>query len=171
MSSDLNSITLSPAVAASLYRTSLINSEAGDVPIKDLPVIKKVKDEWKFLGENSKNILIVVNHKSTTHLPDEELSLLTTILVACKLDLGNVAIVNTNNYPTHTYKEYLGYFNSQIVMLFGLDPAGFGLPIDFPHFQVQSFSKTKFLYSPPLGEYDQLLKRKLWDSLKLIFGI
>lgn len=178
MATELNSIKLSPAVAASLFRNSLIDTGEQKTseqiePVTTQPVVsdKKADDEWKYLGGNKQQILIVVNNTGITHLPDEDLELLTSILKACKLDLGDVAIVNSNNYPEHTYKEYLSQFKSKIVLLFGLEPVAFGLPMDFPHFQIQSFSKTTFLHSPPLSEYDKLLKSKLWVCLKTIFGL
>ena len=45
-------------------------------------------ESWKSLGNNQKNILIVVNYGNAVHLPDEELSFLTSMLAACKLSLG-----------------------------------------------------------------------------------
>jgi hypothetical protein len=178
MATELNSIKLSPALTASLFRHSLIDTgEQKTVdeikPVTTQPVVSDTIEgnEWKYLGGNKQQILIVVNNTGITHLPDEDLELLTSILKACKLDLGDVAIINSNNYPQHTYKEYIAQFKSRIVLLFGLDPVGFGLPMDFPHFQIQSFSKTTFLHSPPLGEYDKLLKSKLWVCLKTIFGL
>jgi len=177
----LNDIRLFPTLAAQLYRSSLI--EAGDIEPrheKQRPGIKEIiKEEaiasptWKYLGSNEKNILIVVNYKNTTHLPDEELSFLTSILSACKLTLGDVAIVNMNNYSNHNYKDLTGHFNSRIALMFGVEPISFGLPIDFPHFQVQSFSNHIFLYSPAMEErhHDQLFKSKLWVSLRRVFSI
>jgi hypothetical protein len=156
---DLNNIQITPEIATALYRFSLVDGPLGTATA------------WKYLGENKKNILIVVNHIDTTHLPDEDLAFLTTILSACKLSLADVAIVNKNNYSNQTYKEYTGHFKSKIVLLFGTDPVSFGLPLDFPHFQVQSFSKCTFLYSPSLNEYDQLVKSKLWVCLQRIFGV
>lgn len=171
MSAELNNIRLTPAIAAALYHHSLIDDEIHEVAEKKPAVIPVAGDEWKFLGANQQNILIAVSHSGITHLPDEDLDLLSSILKACKLGLADVAIINAHNYPQHTYKEYLDQFNSKIVLLFGMDPVSFGLPVDFPHFQVQSFAKTTFLYSPPLAEYDKLLKSKLWVSLKTIFKL
>jgi hypothetical protein len=178
MATELNNIRLSPAVAASLYRHSLIDTNTQETiekvkPAATEPVMNDIitDDEWKYLGGNKQQILIVVRNTGITHLPDADLELLTSILKACKFDLGDVAIINSNNYPQHTYKEYLGQFKSRIVLLFGLEPVAFGLPLDFPQFQIQSFAKTTFLHSPPLSEYDKLLKSKLWVCLKTIFGL
>jgi hypothetical protein len=192
----LNDISLSPFVAASLYRSSLIANDSNETIVKAPSPETKPKKEpakqkdseeviiepakadptlpgWKHLGNNHKNILIVVNHSDVTHLPDEELGFLTSILSACKLDLGDVAIVNMNNYSEHNYKDFLDHFKSKTVLLFGYGPISFGLPVDFPHFQVQALNNCTFLSSPPLSERntDSLFKSKLWVSLKRIFGL
>jgi hypothetical protein len=178
---DLNHINLPAFVIADLYHSSLI--DAGETAAKPKPeeiIIEKksIPDrtetiDWKYLGENRKNILIIVNHKEGVHLSDDDLNFLTGILGACKLNLGDVAIVNLNNHPGTSYKELTGHFKSKNVFLFGVEPAAFGLPMSFPHFQLQSFANNSFLFSPVLKELenDKLLKSKLWVCLKRIFGI
>lgn len=177
----LNNIQLPASLLAALYPSSLVETglpEAVASPPPVGPAIEKTPGQpvtgpaWKYLGHNQGNILIIVNHTGVLHLPDEELSFLTSILTACKLSLGDVAIVNKNNHPQYSYRDYLGQFNSKVILLFGVDPAGFGLPVDFPSFQVQSFTGSTFLYSPPLDEcHDKLIKSKLWVSLKRIFNL
>ena len=179
----LNDLHLSPAVLSRLYPATLINTAKTDIVqadsiAKDLPKTKiesekQTKPAWKFLGDNQQKILIVVNYKDAVHLPDEELSFLTNMLAACKLSLGDVAIVNRHNYEGIFCKEILTHFQSKIVFLFGVEPAEFGLPVSFPYFQVQSVAKCTFLYTPALEERhtEVLLKSKLWVSLRSIFGI
>ncbi len=179
----LNDLHLSPNIIAALYPSSLINLDKVDViPLAKqvetiVPEIKiepaAVDTGWKFLGNNQKNILIIVNYDTAVHLPDEELNFLTNMLAACKLNLGDVAIVNRYNYKETGYKDFLAHFKSQIVFLFGVEPVIFGLPVSFPHFQVQTVANCTFLYAPALEETrnDSLLKSKLWVSLRSIFGI
>ena len=150
--------------------SSLINTENTDIihpvaPTKESTKAKKETEKptgqaWKFLGSNQQKILIVVNYSDAVHLPDEELSFLTNMLAACKLSLGDVAIVNRNNYKDVLYKEILTHFQSKIVFLFGVEPAEFGLPVSFPHFQVQSLANSTYLYTPALEERhtDTLIK-------------
>jgi hypothetical protein len=177
---DLRHINLPASVIANLYHSSLI--EISETPTKfqldSIYESKSIPDQstaagWKYLGENQKNILIIVNHPDVVYLPDDELNFLTGILGACKLSIGDVAIVNLNNHPGISYKELTNDFKSKSVFLFGVEPAIFGLPISFPHFQLQSFANNSFLFSPELKELenDNLLKSKLWVCLKRIFGI
>ncbi|MBL7740465.1 MAG: hypothetical protein JNK14_14705 [Chitinophagaceae bacterium] len=127
----------------------------------------------KYLGENQKNILVLVNYPGTVYLPDEELNFLTNMLTACKLSLADVAVVNSSTDEGIGYKDAITHFKSRIIFLFGIAPLSFGLPVDFPHFQVQSFANVTFLYTPALEECrkDGVLKSKLWVCLRRIFGI
>jgi hypothetical protein len=179
----LNDLHLSPGLLSRLYSSSLIDTENKDIIQSLAPTRESTKAKtepekptgqlWKFLGSNQQNILIIVNYSDAVHLPDEELSFLTSMLAACKLSLGDVAIVNRNNHKDVLYKELLTHFHSKIVFLFGVEPAEFGLPVSFPHFQVQSLANCTYLYTPALEERhrDPLLKSKLWVSLRSIFGI
>ena len=180
----LNDLNLSSNIIATLYPSSLINLDKTDVIVRPQPIEPiateisnepqiPIETNWKYLGSNQKNILIVVNYNNAVHLPDEELSFLTNMIAACKLSLGDVAIVNRNNYKETDYKEFVAHFKSQVIFLFGVEPVVFGLPVSFLFFQVQSVANYTFLYTPALQELrtDTLLKSKLWVSLRNIFGI
>ncbi|HET6994806.1 MAG TPA: hypothetical protein VFI06_07480 [Chitinophagaceae bacterium] len=172
---NLNHIQLPASVVADLYKRSLVLSEQefGDHTVSPLKKTGDSANKWKYLGENKKNILAVVNYSDSVHLPDEELSLLTKLFTACKLSLADVAIVNGNNYDEINYKEMIAQFSSKIIFLFGIDPVSFGLPVNFPHFQLQPFAGATFLFAPPLEDLgkDELLKSKLWVCLRRLFAI
>jgi len=172
---NLNHIQLPASVVADLYKRSLVLSdqEPGEQVVSSLNKTSDSANKWKYLGENKKNILAVVNYSDSVHLPDEELNLLTKLLTACKLGLADVAIVNGNNYDEINYKEMIAQFSSKIIFLFGIEPVSFGLPVNFPHFQLQPFASATFLFSPSLEELrkDDLLKSKLWVCLRRLFAI
>ena len=177
----LNDLELSPKILSALFPTSLINLETAVARFPKTPeptyeeALEPAPPEpvIKYLGNNLKNILVVVTHTDAVHLPDEELNFLTNMLAACKLSLGDVAIINRNNLEEKTYKDLLTNFKSRIVFLFGIEPFSFGLPVSFPHYQVQTVADCTFLYTPSLDEQrnDPLLKSKLWVSLRSIFNI
>ena len=53
-----------------------------------------------------------------------------------------------------------------------LHPAMLDLPVNFPHFQVQSFNNSTFLFTPSLHEIQNtILKSKLWVCLRRIFNV
>ena len=176
---NINDIQLTPQLVADLYPSSLI--ETGENPARTSLPEKNMEPEssqdavsgWRSLGDNKKNILVLVRYPDAVHLPDKELDLLTGMLVACKLSLADVAIINLNNHPDATYKELTAFFKSKVVLLFDIEPASFGLPMSFPHYQLQAFANATFLFSPSLTELenDKLQKSKLWVSLKRLFNL
>ncbi|MBC7874298.1 MAG: hypothetical protein H7Y01_09900 [Ferruginibacter sp.] len=179
---DLNHIELPASVVADLYHSSLIEDVTA---IKKIAVADSKEEEivasreivmpspWKSLGSNHKNILIIVKYNDVVHLPDNELVFLTGILTACKLSLADVTIVNISNHPDTTYKELTGWYKSKIVLLFDIEPSVFGLPMNFPHYQIQPFAGNSFLYAPSLKELenDRAEKTKLWGCLKRLFNL
>ncbi len=174
---DLNRIQLPLSVIAYLYPDSLI--ETGEITAAPMPVIERTIQEdegaatWKWLGENKKNILVIVSYRDVVHLPDRELQFLTNMLTACKLSLADVAIVNLQQQPHQIYKEIIDQFKSKIALLFDIEPAAFGLPMNFPYFQIQPFTSCSFLYAPSLKELedDKVQKSKLWVSLRRLFNV
>ena len=178
---DLNNIILPTALVTDLYETALIDS--GETPVVKAAIsppaetgparTDKPESAWKSLGHNQKNILLVVNNPDVVFLPDNELTFLTGILGACKLTLADVAIINRHNSPEMAYKELITHFSSKVVLLFEVEPADFGLPMSFPHYQLQAFAGSTFLYSPSLKELenDRVEKSKLWVCLKRLFNL
>jgi hypothetical protein len=179
----LNNIELPATVIADLYQHSLVDTGkiitqkttvSTAVPEKKEPAAEANReDAWKSLGNNQKNILIIVKNEEFAWLPDNELTFLTGILSACQLSLADVAIVNLDKHPGVSYKELLAFFKSKIVLLFDTEPASFGLPINFPWYQLQAFAGNTFLYAPSFKqlENDKVEKSKLWVCLKRLFNL
>lgn len=167
MEQDLNHIKLSAEMIAGLYKDQLVEEQAQIVPVEPL---KKEDGKFKFLGENKKNILILTYYKDVVYMPDEDLAFLTTILNACKINLGDVAVVNTA-LSEIDYRDLKKQLKQQKALLFNVEPTQIQLPVTFPPFQVQSFDGCQYLLSPSLNtlENDKVLKGKLWTSLQRLF--
>jgi hypothetical protein len=157
----LNQLILNSSLLADLYPDVLVEINATRMP---------EPGGNKYLGSNEKNILIVVNTADAVYLDDAELTFLTNILSACNLSLADVAIVNWYNKETALF---VSEFKSKHVILFGISPLQFDLPINFPHFQIQNFDKTDYLTAPALSiiSNDVSVKKELWTSLKKMFNI
>ncbi len=198
---DLNHITLPKALVSDLYGSVLVESEQGTgnreqgtgsskqgtgsreqgagsreqgAGSREQGAVRSdAAQEWKFLGENKKQILVVVNYPDAVHIADDDLALLVKMLSACKLTVADVAIVNMQNYPDNRQKELTANFQSRIVLLFGVDPVSFGLPMNFPEYQIQPFSGATYLYSPSLTSLpsNREAREKLWESLQRLFGL
>ena len=129
-----------------------------------------------FLGDNKKNITILVNDNQAVYLRDEWLKFLTNILAACKLNIGDVAIVNQSQSRT-TFTELQPVTYPKYLITFGVGSRDIALTFSIPDYQVQDYNKCIFLLCPPLSvmfgdtEAVKLEKTKLWVSLKKMFNI
>jgi len=167
---DLNSIKFETADIALLFKNSLVEIEPKSQAAN--PEMNP-ESEWKFLGDNKKNTLVIVRYTDLIHLPDKQLSFLTKLLAACNLSLGDVAVLNFQNYRSADYNRIMDHFKPKVVLLFDTKPGEFGMPMNFPEFQVQAYTNTLFVSSPSLEliEPDKTLKGKLWVCLKKIFNL
>ena len=159
----LNNIQLKPNVLADLYKYTLIETDATEVP-----EAKQVK----YLGNNQKNILVIVSQQLVPFLTDAELNFLTTVLEACKLSIADVGIINRCHCEVTDLQNIINA-EGRNVLLFGTEPLAIGLPINFPQFQLQAFSNRTYMHAPSLSqiENDKALKTRLWNSLKAMFRI
>jgi len=150
-----------------LYKDVLIEEP---IPLT-LPVSKK--GEIQYLGNNGKNILIIVKDKKDEFLSEPDLGFLTGIIGACKLTLKDIAIVNAENVEMLNNKSINKHLQPDKTLLFGIDPSILDLPMQFPHFQVQEFNNQQFLSAPDLSTLasDKELKIQLWNSLKKLFSL
>ena len=131
---------------------------------------------YKFLGNNRRKVTIVVDSPGTPFLPDEELGFLTKILEACRMNIGDVAIINHHTAPVAItpLRQQLQPAN---IILFGVEPTAIRLPINFPEFKLQPYDQCTYLSAPPLQQltgntnHAKLLKSKLWVCLKTLFDV
>lgn len=160
---NLNDISLKTRLLADLYRNSLVETRASSVP---------ESGRIKYLGNNQKNIVVIVSYPGVPFLPDGELSFLTNVLAACKLSLADIAIVNMEGFDISGLQDFIDR-EGRSILLFGVPPLSIGLPINFPAFQLQPFNQRTYVYAPALSEIesDKSLKAKLWTALKVLFGI
>jgi hypothetical protein len=172
-----DNIQLPDFLIADLYKHSIVL--AGDEPRterkqpkKDVPAAGR---QW-YLGSNLQKITLLVSEKEAVYLQDDSLRFLSNILGACKLNLGDVAIVNYHNDPVdYTFlKEKL---SPAFLLLFGVTAQEIQLPFSVPHYQVQKYDGRQFLLGPSLdkmlgdSQEAKLEKSKLWLSLKKMFNI
>jgi hypothetical protein len=160
----LNNIQLSSQLLADLYPDVIIESQEKQ-PKKEAAI--------KFLGNNKKNILILIFKEETPFLEESELNFLSSILAACKFSLADVAIVNLHNNNGINYTSLISFFKARYMLLFDIDPQTIDLPFNFPHFQAQKFDQCTYVSAPALGsiEPEKAVKTKLWNSLKNMFGL
>ncbi len=131
--------------------------------------------QW-FLGNNGKQITVMVKEDAVPYINDKHLQFLSNVLSACKLNLGDIALVNYNNYPLG-FDELRAKSNPKIVLAFDLSPKELKLPFTIPVYQVQDYAQCRFLFAPSLTKMEadnaeaKAEKTKLWNSLKTLFGL
>ncbi|GAB4092404.1 hypothetical protein [Flaviaesturariibacter terrae] len=188
---DLNHIQLSGAQLAELYPNSLVElaspgTAAGHGPPapaapKSAPAAAPAAAAPaaaatalpSYLGQNGKGILVVTADRDAPYLGDADLAFLTNVLGACSLGMGDVAIVNWRRLEAPDGPALSAALQARQVLLFDLTPADFGLPANFPPFQVQALAGRTYLHAPALGPIaaDKELKKALWLALKKMFGV
>jgi hypothetical protein len=130
----------------------------------------------QYLGDNKKNIIILVNQPGAAIINDNELAFLMNVLKACSLTLSDIAIINIVNQEVLfiLIKEQL---ETQKIILFDVTPASINLPFSIPDFQVHQYAGCTILTAPSLAvlnlatEDSRVQKSKLWTSLKQMFNI
>ncbi len=173
---NLEYIQIPNFLIADLFKSNLVivNDEPKTEKTPTNPEKKQVR-EW-YLGSNLRKITIMVREKEAVYLQDEALQFLSAILSACKLNLGDVAIVNyENDAVSYAYlKEKL---TPHFVILFNVTAKEINIPFTVPFYQVQSHDNCQFLLAPELhsmlgsSQESKLEKSKLWLSLKKMFSI
>jgi len=164
-------------VLADLFKNSLVimDDEPKLQKEQPKPVINQTERQW-YLGSNLRKITLLVNEKEAVYLADDSLQFLSSILGACKLNLGDVAIVNYHNDPVN-YSLLKEKLSPNHLILFGVTAKEIQLPFMVPHYQVQKHDNRSFLLAPPLAtmlgnsQEAKLEKSKLWLCLKSMFGI
>ena len=117
-----------------------------------------------------------MEQQTVVYLNEEDLSFLTNILKACKLNLADIALLNFSNHPI-TYTNLQDELEPVTILLFGLAPNAIKLPFDIPAFQIKKHGDCKIMTAPPLIELNlptdasKILKSKLWVSLQDLFTI
>lgn len=138
-------------------------------------IIPDKKKKW-YLGDNKKNVTVVVKDKDALYLKDEPLQLFSKLLPALKLNLEDVAIVNIAHFPVDA-KKIKYELNATIVMMFGVNAGEIDLPFTIPDYKEQQFNLCRYIQMPAL---DKLLgdsvavrteKSKVWVELKKLFGL
>ena len=170
-------IQLPGFLIAELFKNSLVIAEneltiGRNLPNTELPTISR---EW-YLGSNLQKITLIVSEKEAVYLTDASLQFLSAILGACKLNLGDVAIVNYHNDAVD-YLSVKERLSPRFFLLFNVTAKQVQLPFTVPHYQVQQYDNCSFLLAASLetmlGESQaaKLEKSKLWLCLKKMFVI
>lgn len=161
----IDNLNLSGYLYQNLYPHSLVAEGGTPEKINTDEVVT-----YSFLGENKKNVLVLVNDNNHDYAGKDEIELLQNMLRACKFSLNDVAIVNLKKDKA----ELTGlkqFFSPAKVIVFGSSI------LDFPkgNHPVQLLQREglDFLVGPDLSSFikDPPLKKPLWEKLQVFFQI
>ena len=176
-------------IIAGLYKDSLVITEetinqtspakkqeqvTNKTPKQDItqPALPK---QW-FLGDNKRNISILLKDETAVHINDEWLGTLSKLLTACKLNLADVAIINLK--PGINFSIIKEQLQPQYVLMFNVTTNEVELPFNMPDYQVQKYGGTTFMMAPAITlsadkttDSIKTEKRNLWEKLKVIFNV
>jgi hypothetical protein len=143
---------------------------------KPIVELAKENDQQWYLGNNGKKVTILIKEADVAFINDLHLQFLSNILNACKLNLGDIALVNHMNNPL-VYADLKQKIQPKFIIAFDLQTTEIQLPFTIPNYQVQSHDNCKFLFASSLKTMDgdsqaaKLEKSKLWMSLKNMFQL
>jgi len=163
----LDQLQLDPYLLARIYTQPIVPGKNSPAPQAPAAI-----PEIKFLGENQKNIVLLIQNENEAYLNDELFNLLTNILNACKLGMQDIAVVNISQYAAMPFTAWQSAVAMKQTVLFGISPSSMGME-DFPPYQIIQVSGCQLLYSNSLQDIsqDKTLKAKLWGGLKQLLNV
>lgn len=148
--------------------TNLSNSISEDKKVENPIIIpQKAKTEFKFLGKNLKNILILVNDAENEVSTEQGRELLRKLVKAIDLTASDFALINYANYSSEKYEELSNFFSCNLMMSFGVSADNLGLPTQ-PLNQLIKYKEATHIFAKNLKDLDSDLasKKMLWASLQ-----
>lgn len=154
-------------VAGSVPETPVIKPQSPSVVAEPVAAYVRQPVEFKFLGKNKRNILILVNdeHNEVSDEPGREL--LRKIVKSVNLSANDFALLNYAGYKGTGFKQLQEYFSCTFVFAFGVTPAELSLPAH-PEHSIILEGDVKMIFSAELRILEQNAagKKALWGSIQ-----
>ncbi|WP_342329513.1 hypothetical protein [Pedobacter sp. FW305-3-2-15-E-R2A2] len=145
-------------------------SEAPVSPVVSLPrAVEEPKEilSFKFLGKNSRNILILVNDPEHEVSDEKGRELLRKIVKSVNLSANDFALLNYAGYTGTSYAQLQQHFSSVLIFAFGVTPEQLKMKA-YPQNSIVLEEGVRMIFSSELKtlEGDSTGKKVLWGSLK-----
>lgn len=163
----LDNIQLNNRVVADLYKDVLINLENGQSASNISASVKTLE----FLGNNAKQILLLIQEPQYKYLAENDLSFLSKVLSAVNLTLADVAIVNCFQNELANYDYLMEHLKPAILIFFEVKAAELGFPLNFAANKPQNYNGQTYLSSVSLKTLQESVadKKLFWAALKQLF--
>ena len=151
--------------------------KAEPAPVAEVPIVvapitlpqpeaKPVLD-FKYLGKNQRQILILVNDQSNDVSTEQGRELLRKLVKAIELTANDFALLNYANHSEAKFADLKKFFNCQLVLSFGVTAQQLELA-EQPLHQLSVVENIQFVFANNLHDLDsdQTSKKVLWGSLQ-----
>lgn len=131
------------------------------------PEVENATVDFKFLGKNKRNILILVNDGQHEVSNETGRELLRKIVKSVNLTAEDFALLNYAKYSNADFKQLKGFFNCNILFAFGVSPSQLSLS-DRPQNTITHEGEARIVFTtdlPALNE-DSNGKKALWGCLR-----
>ncbi|MHA4893245.1 hypothetical protein ACXZ1K_00730 [Pedobacter sp. PWIIR3] len=149
----------------------LVPNEVTETPLQNeqipIPQALKKSIDFKFLGKNGRNILLVVNDAENDVSNENGRELLRKIVKSINLTAADFALVNYARHQSATFEDMTSFFSSKLAFVFGVSPTQLGLA-QHPSNVVVTEGNVRVIFSDELQKLDQDLstKKALWTVLQ-----
>lgn len=158
-----------PVAAPSIPLTApVIPSATIPITIPQFPAIERPAAlSFKFLGQNKKKILILVNDVDHEVSDEAGRELLRKIVKSINLTASDFALLNYAKYPKTSFADLQQHFSSVLMFAFGVSAGDLQLP-SHPENKIVMEGDVRVIFSGELRklEQDPNGKKILWGSLK-----
>lgn len=171
---DFKELILPDFMIADLYKDVLIEDTTAIKP--GISKVTNSNHKLTFLGDNKKNVTIIVQDETAVYISDDKLTFLTSLLSACKLTIADVALMNASN-KSISYKQVKEELQPNFLLLMGIDAKSFQIPLIFPEYRIQHYNNCQMLITAHLDKMlgdsreAKMEKSRLWLCLKEMFGV
>lgn len=147
---------------------SFVNASESRIAERVVAVPVAPAVEFKYLGSNKRNILILVNDDQNEVSDEAGRELLRKIVKSVNLTANDFALLNYAKYKGADFKQLQTYFSCNLVFAFGVTPAQLSIATLHPENAVVSEGAVSMIFSGELKALDQnpAGKKALWGSLQ-----
>ena len=146
-----------------------IGGETSHLPAQEPGNAETAVVEFKYMGGNKKNFLIVVHYADNEFMDDAHLTALENILKRMELYMDDVAILNMANHNAITLEEATNYFSPKKILLMGQKALPKNMTVPVLN-QPKQLENSRVLYS---FSFDEMMssnenKRVFWEQMKTL---
>lgn len=136
------------------------------------PMAQSAAGSIPCMGGNGKRVLILVVETHDVFPPQDQLDFLMKILGAVRYGMEDVAIVNMHG-ANHTFKALQNQFAPTRILTFGMPRSGYPQLALVQRYQIMKMGGYEVINADGLADISltEALKRALWNTLKLSFGV